>query len=250
MAEPSNVTRARQRLATARERLLQLRREADAELKTAASFKDDPNHPAFTPEGLQKHRDGLRAKVRAKYEPKVAELQSQIKADAKAAEEWFESNQPKLGDDPGKLMRAQSKWDQARGMLDAGASIREVIASADAETLVAIREWAPNYLTTQARKEHPAGLMAGEFKAPRELIENTLKLTDERLASVHEGDFGQAYKTATTARAESAHATPLLQHLTASLNGTPTDGLRASLDAHYGAQAALAPADVGEAEAS
>lgn len=69
-------------------------------------------------------------------------------------------------------MRAQSKWDQARGMLEAGASIREVIASADVDTLVAIREWAPNYLTTQAPKDHPGGPTGGTFKAPEELIEN------------------------------------------------------------------------------
>lgn len=69
------------------------------------------------------------------------------------------------------------------------------------------------------------------------------------MASVHDGDFGEAYKTVTTARKDSAYAAPMLQHLTASLNGTPTDGLCASVDAHYGAQAAMAPADAGEAEA-
>jgi len=244
MTAPTNVTQARDRLATARQRLKDLRAEASTAIREVATHKDHD----LTAEGLEKRRVELRSQARAKFEPRIDQLQAQIRSDAETAEQWLERSRPQLGDDAGQLIRAQIKWDQVRTQLDAGATLRQVIASADADTLLAIREWAPSHLSSEARKVHPKGLAAGEFEAPEKLVGDTLAAVDGRLAEVAGGDFSQAMKIAKSAREEAAYSAPLLQHANAELAGSPTDPVRAAIDAHYGAQFATAEAGAGDGE--
>ncbi|MGP3947236.1 hypothetical protein [Streptomyces sp. 7N604] len=60
--------------------------------------------------------------------------------------------------------RQARAWDRARALLDAGRTVPEVIAGADADTLYALRAELPTYLAAQRTK--PQGLAGAGFTEP------------------------------------------------------------------------------------
>ena len=87
-------------------------------------------------------------------------------------------------DDPATLQR---KWDQARMRLDTGMSLRQIVATADADTLAAIKEWAPTWIDVQAQARQPSSPQ-GVGPGTARTLEQLINSIDERLLVI--GDDG------------------------------------------------------------
>jgi hypothetical protein len=170
----------------------------------------------------------------------VTRLRTLIDGEADAAAQHLEKARPQVGNDPQSLLRLQQRWDQVRMRLDSGASLQRVIASADADTLTAIREWAPTWLAAQADSARPAGMEGLEFDDPD--VAPIMRSLDERLAEVSGNGFSTVNQRAKEAAGDAAYAASVAPRLEGQLQGinVGSDGLTAAVEAHYAAANATA----------
>lgn len=115
-----------------------LRRHTNAQ-RDAAHLQD----PDLSLPALERRRADLAAQARATFAAEVA----QVRRDADALTHRHARQLDRV---PAPQGSTRDAWERVRMLLDAGRSLPEVIATADADTLLAIREWAPTYLETLA----------------------------------------------------------------------------------------------------
>ncbi|NNM44596.1 hypothetical protein [Knoellia koreensis] len=236
-----DAEKARDRISGARSRLSELRKALQAAIGEARSF----THPDYTPEGLGRRRQELVEQARARFRPQLEQLQAQVSNDADTIGRLAKSTRPALADDPVALQRALIRWDQVRGMLEAGKPLRSVVAEADVDTLVAVGEWGPSWLEAQAYADRPAAgspMMRETPKVDGEALQSAITA---RLLEVADADTRWALSAQQVADQAVGGFTPMAEHVGRLLDasGPPSSGLEAALAAHYGEQAATASLD-------
>ncbi|WP_308467779.1 hypothetical protein [Rathayibacter soli] len=116
-------------------------------------------------------RDGRTAKIAAE----TADLKSTV---ATMAGEYLTTAQqafstiaaasdaatPRMGTDIESMTRANQKWEQARGLLESGRNLVQIVAQSDLEKVLAIQEFAPSWLAAQGTP--PRGLEALLWSEP------------------------------------------------------------------------------------
>lgn len=152
------------RLAQTRTRdLAALRRRLSDALAAAHTFHD----PDLTSDANARHRAEM---ARTAREQAAADL-DRIEHEADHAAALVRAAADKATAPPAgatEQLLAETRqaraWDRARALLDAGRTPREVIESADLDTLHALRTELPTYLAAQHAK--PQGLTGGEHTEP------------------------------------------------------------------------------------
>jgi hypothetical protein len=105
-------------------------------MQEAHSYKNDH----LTAEGLQAKRAQLIQQAGAAHRGKVDQLRASMKTESDQLRAHALQSIPKAEGS------TRDSWERVRMLLDAGQSLPQVIAKADAGSLHAIREWAPTYL--------------------------------------------------------------------------------------------------------
>jgi len=234
------ATRARReqlaaRVAAFKADLAVLEREYAAKVETAQAFTD----PFLTPEGLDAKRTELVAQAGAQIAPRLDQLTQLLDIAVTDLTAAAQAARPALNwSDAASIQRAQVKWDQARMLLTKGVPIRDVIAHADVDTLLALREWGPSWLDAEAYQATDQGL-AGFTPTDHAAFERTI---DQRIANVAGGDTAAALHAADDATATAAYAAPVVRQLRADLAGVRggTSPMGAAIEATYAEQAARA----------
>lgn len=244
--------KAVERLQENRRRLTELGKNLRNDLAEARRV---PNAEDYSPEGLERmiaHRQDL---VRRKLGEQITQIKAQIAGDADLIRRQAEQARPQLGTDALALQRAQVKWDQVRMRLEAGMSIQHVLAGADVETAIAVREWGPAYLEAQAYSSRPTeGHLAAAYEPPDTTA--LMRSIDARLAQVGGPEVAATLEALREADVVAAGAGPVLQHLEQVAAGTDTHGggLSAAIEsslaanearAYYASQEAAATASQG-----
>lgn len=156
-----------------------------------------------------------------------------------AAQATHQRNLDRVPDPQGSTRDA---WDRARMLLDSGRTLAEVVATADRETLLALKEWAPTYLETIAPAPAP-----GEARVPVDLAPFERSLRTRWVELTGDQTLADALAQAPTLAALEVQ----LRHAEAVAAGNGhAAGLRGAVEAELAAQAAAAtlPASV-DAEA-
>lgn len=171
-------TAATNTVATAKAQLRDVNRALNAAQTKARGFQD----PNLSTEGLAAKRAELDAAARAAAAPVLERLRTQVAGAAERLAGQAAAALPKIADDPAAIMRSQRAWDQARLRLDAGMSLRAVLANADTETALAIREWGPAYI--EAKTYRTPSLAQGLAESPPPDHSALLRSVDIRLAEL------------------------------------------------------------------
>lgn len=174
-------------------RLQKLQRALDDSLGKAAGYQD----PGLNNDGLAAKRQELAKAARAAAGPPLAALRTEVASAAQTSADKAAATLPKAGTNADATARLTVKWAQVAMRLDAGMPLAQVLASADAETAHAIREFAPSWVEAHSFK---AGAGRGGSR-PQEAPDHTglRRAIDERLA-------GLSGKGAVSALAESRAA--------------------------------------------
>jgi hypothetical protein len=222
--------------------LLTLEREYGDKVQAARAFTD----PHLTAEGLDAKRTELVAQAGAQIGPRLDRLTELLDIAVTDLNAAAQAARPALNwSDAASIQRAQVKWDQARMLLTKGVPIRDVIANADVDTLLALREWGPSWLDAEAYQATDQGL-AGFTPTDHAAFERTI---DQRIANVAGGDTAAALHAANDATATAAYAAPVVRQLRADLSGIRGGNttMGAAIEATFAEQAARAtwpaPAD-------
>lgn len=198
------------------------------------------DNPNLTPEGLAQKRSELAKAAQQRGGVVLAALRARMTAEATAVSERAAKVRPRV-DDPATIQR---KWDQARMRLDAGMSLRQVVATADADTLAAITEWAPTWLDVQAHLSQPSGVEGAKPDTARTLaqLHNSI---DERLLVIGDDGTRSAIEADREARSAAAVFEQHATHVGRLVAGTASDPMAAAVAALYEGQAVGAglPAD-------
>jgi hypothetical protein len=225
-------------LRTIREvRALDVRRRYE-EAEQAARTYTDPNLSA---EGLERRRAEMRDRARAALAEDVAELErtaaraaDTVRRAAAAADQGpTDPSEALLAE-----MRQSRAWDRARLLLESGRPVGEVIASADLDTLRALRAELPAYLTAQT--ERPAGTEGGSWtEVDTAAVARTVEKT---LADRLPGDQGAALRSRLELEAIEPGLTVTLAGLRRLADGVAVegDGLRTAIEARLADGAARA----------
>ncbi len=94
----------------------------------------------LSPEGLQAKRAELTKRAATNHQNRLEALRSKMKIESDYLESRAERAIPK-GEGS-----TRDSWERVKMLLDAGQSLPQIIAKADAGSLHAIQEWAPTYL--------------------------------------------------------------------------------------------------------
>ena len=219
---------------TSKEQIIATSKAFDAELREALNYRDND----LTPEGLEKQRNFLADRVRAKYSNAIDEHRSALYYDRD--HEKFDSYRPRLDwNKSGDVAKAQAKWAAVEKKLEAGLSIAQVIATADNTTLVAINEFYPDYHETQTIA---ARTQAGSDQYTVPDTSAVSRAVDDRAAEIGGTSAQNALKTARNSAGLHAYANVALNRLKATAEGrhnTTTD-LDSALQADYAEQTAMA----------
>lgn len=132
-------------LKNAKRDALNLARTLNDALGKAKSLAD----PDLSAQGLQAKQDAAAATIRAAARPDLEALQKRLLR-AKELVEKEAAGLLRIPDDAAALIRAEGRWRQIERRLDAGADLRSLISTADRDTLLAIAEYAPSWVTAQA----------------------------------------------------------------------------------------------------
>ncbi|GAA2407373.1 hypothetical protein GCM10010420_39340 [Streptomyces glaucosporus] len=134
------------------ERIPRLRQDfADAE-QAARTFTD----PHLNDEGLQARRKEMLDQARAKLAAALDRLEAEAKQAADTIRRVAQEATAPAGNANEQLlaeMRQSKAWERARSLLEAGRTPAEVIASADVDTLRALRAELPTYLAAQVKRK-------------------------------------------------------------------------------------------------
>jgi len=257
---------ARTRLNEAGKALFELRRGLQAELTTAKQW----TNPEITQQSLQglppalaqmelrvkndsetKRRGELAQAVRDRFAPQLAQLQARVKNDSETIEAFATKERPTMGGDAVALQRAQMRWDQVKTRLDAGMPMRQILASADRDTVLAVAEWAPAWLEAKHYASSKHGLADGPYEPPN--LDGLHRSIDDRLAEVLDEDGDEAISLGLVREAAVAVAgfQPLAEHagqLVRNEAHAQTSGMEVALNAHYATQEAAHGSAVEGAE--
>ncbi|MEU9758896.1 hypothetical protein [Streptomyces sp. NPDC047985] len=133
-----------------------LRRRLDDGLSQARTFRD----PDLTDEANARRRAEMERAARERASTELDAIERKTKAAAEQIRAYAERTSTPTACDATEQLLAETRrgraWDRARALLDAGRSTADVIASADIDTLSALRVELPTYLATRAAK--PEGL--------------------------------------------------------------------------------------------
>lgn len=200
--------------------------------------------PGLTAEGLTTYRAQLAAQITAQYQPRIDQLRAAITSDTATVSQWAKEHRPALPEDAVGLQRTQARWDGVRMQLDAGISIRQIVAHADLEEAIAIREWAPAWIKASMFAGAAPGL-DGTHTRPD--LDGFRRVVDSRIIELTGGEAHDALTAEREATAAQAAATPLLAHadnlLRAGTGGQEPDSLGPAMAAAIGARLASQPAD-------
>jgi len=257
---------AQTRLAAAGKALFELRRGLQAELTTAKQW----TNPEITQQSIQslppllaqmeirvkndsetKRRGELAQAVRDRFAPQLAQLQAQVKSDSETIEAFAAKERPTMGADAVALQKATMAWDGVKVRLDAGMNVREILAGADRDTVLAVAEWAPAWLEAKHYSGSKRGLADGPYEPPN--LDGLHRSIDDRLAQVVSGDEALSLTLARDAKVAVAGFQPLADHtaaLTRNEAHAQTSGMEAALNAHFATQEAAHGSAVEGAEAT
>ncbi|MFH9012651.1 hypothetical protein ACH4C6_14835 [Streptomyces sp. NPDC017943] len=204
--------------------------------RTAQGFTD----PNLSAEGLDARRRELAQQAQQLGATLADGIGHEVERAAAIARDAYERHSAP-GDTQQQLlaeMRLSRAWERARGQLDAGAALSEVIEGADVDTLRALRAEYPAYLRAQDKRQ---GMDRAQGDRPDPTA--AVRALDEALAPLLPGEAGKAL--AATLAAESA-LTATRQaldglRLTGAGSATPLDTLTAAYAANDAARA-TAPA--------
>jgi hypothetical protein len=135
-------------IATAKAQISALLRDLNAAQGKARGYQD----PNLSAEGLAAKSAELDAAARKDAAPRLEALRAEVAADVAAATTKGAAALPKFGEDAAAIARSQRAWDKARMRLDAGMSLRAVLANASIEEALAIKEWGPAWTEAQTYK--------------------------------------------------------------------------------------------------
>lgn len=224
------------------EKLRPIRQQLQQALNEAATYSD----PHLTPEGIAAKRQELRGQAHAKFQPQLEQVQQDARTDAFYARGKYDQTRPALGDDVGRLMRAEQAWQLAKVKLDDGMPLSSVLRTADEITALAVGQWGPAYLEGRAYKER-----AGDSLGSQGVFDTThvQRAVDARLAELNPGGaFATALRGMSEADADLAQVAPIVEHYAVAQDGGPTDALHTAIAAHYGAEEARSQFDVTAAD--
>ena len=106
-----------------------------AAVQTARTYQD----PDLTPEALTRQRQDREAAAPAAYAQALRPIRDDYERAARL-------NAMALAKVPGPTGSTADVWRRVEMRLGAGASLDQIVATADVPTLQAVREWAPTYL--------------------------------------------------------------------------------------------------------
>jgi hypothetical protein len=212
----------------------QLNRDLNAAVAAAQSHND----PHLTSDGLTAKRATLAKTARDAAGKKLQELKAAFDVYVNSAKNDAARVIPKAEGS------TRDGWERVKMILDAGASLPQVVGQATPEQLHALAEWGPSWIAAQSAAARSTGLGAGEWQAPdASLLQRSIQ---GRWAEVLGGAAAQTIAEAMNADVVTAGIEQTAAHLaTKAAGGTTVDPIAASLSAHYaqqGAQISLSPA--------
>lgn len=216
--------------------LRDLRNILDAASTSAYAFTD----PGLNADGLSARRAEMVATARQAAGPQLAALRADATREAATLAERAAGLLPRLGTDADSTARTAAKWAQVSMILAAGKPLRDVLATADVATALAIREYGPSWQEAQSyRAPSLGGSMTGPVVPDHGPLHRSI---DARLAELTGEDATNALAAAREAAAVAAGVEVTGRHLAGVLAGTPTgtNALTASIEAHFAEQAARA----------
>ncbi|MFD5105712.1 hypothetical protein [Streptomyces cinereoruber] len=215
------------------ERSVQLRKEYSKAETAARTFTD----PHLNAEGLKARRDEMLAQARAALAAAVQQMEAEAKQAADTVRRYTQDKQSAASADPNAQLLAEMRqgkaWDRARALLDSGRSPAEVIATADVDTLRALRTELPTYLATQVKRE--PGLLQAHSQAEPFDPAPVLRTIDLALAEKIGGTEGQAMRYALDLAAVEPGVNVTLKSLRTEALGLmdSTARMSAAMEAHY-----------------
>lgn len=151
--------------------LLNLKRQYSQDLQAvkAAALKD----PGLNPQGVLDRVADAAKNLGPKYATELARLTATVNAETTFAT----TRATKLAAGVPKLdaADARAEWERVTMLLDAGASLPQVMRGADPARLQAIQQWGPTYLDAQAIKGRPGGIIGHDQGADLETFERQLR---------------------------------------------------------------------------
>ncbi len=207
-----------------------LKRQLQADMSAAQSHRD----PNLSPEGLSAKRAELAKAARERHAGTLAALRTRMEAEARTAAERAEKARPQA--DAATLAR---KWEQVRMRLDAAIPLQRIVAKADAETLAAIREYAPTWFDVQHAKGQPTGLdyNAADVSTALHQLGNSI---DARLIEIGDEATAEAIKADREARAAVAEFAQHVAYMDGVMSGRGGDALGSAVAAAIQGRAATA----------
>lgn len=238
-----NAQEAHAKLADLAKRSQQIGRELQQALDYARGYTD----PKLSAEGLAEKRAELAAKAQLAATQQVNNLRVEHQQASAAITAWAGSKRPRIADDAVQLQKLSLAWDRARALLDSGRSVGQVLESATDPTMVlAIREWAPDYLRASTPRQE--GLVGLREEADYSALARS---ADDRLAQLHGGDVATAVTMLRDLEVAGAGINSRTHHAELRVAGAPHDPLQAVLAGHYAEQFAGATyqdaSDAGDA---
>ena len=199
-------------------RLSTIHRGLDDALREANGYQD----PNLSPEGLQAKRAELAKTARQTAAPKLATLVAEVKAAKVIAASSSSATLPKVGTNADATARTTAKWAQVKVRLDAGMSMRDIIKTADIDTIHAIGEYGPSYDEAKAYKAPSIG----EALNPGPAVDHSdlQRRLDDRLAGLSGEGAVSALKESRLAAGEVAYVEAYVPHIDSMIAGTTPSG--------------------------
>jgi len=235
MSNPQWRKNALERVRETKAKITSLMREIESDLAEVRSLRD----PMLSAEGLRAKRAEMQEQLRAKHAHAIEALKEDLAFDVETLTDFVDKTRPRVAEDAASLMRVQMRWDQVRMRLEAGAPITKVIAEAGVEELLALREWAPTWVSAQSESSRPRGVDGHEFEGPDP--SGLLRTIDERLAEESGGEYAEGFTAAREAEGVAAYAAPMLAHLGVLAAGGKSDAMYAAIEARLAQQEVSAP---------
>ncbi|MBO0920364.1 hypothetical protein J1G42_05940 [Cellulomonas sp. zg-ZUI222] len=210
-----------------------LKRQLQADISAAQTHRD----PNLSPEGLSAKRAELTKSARERHAAALSSLRTRMEAEASTTAEQAEKVRPQA--DADTLAR---KWGQVRMRLDAAIPLQRIVAKADAETLAAIREYAPTWFEVQHEKRQPSGLTRTDADVSAAMRQLTNSI-DARLIEIGDATTAEAIKADREARAAVAEFDNHAAYVDGVTSGRGADALGLAVAAAMQSQAATAGLD-------
>ena len=140
MIYTTSVRQAANTLSTAKDSAVKLARGLQDALSRAAAYHD----PNMSDEGLSAKRAELSAQFKQAAQTDLNTLQTGVEHARTMLAQYAREN-TSIQLDPATLIRSEQLWRQVERQLDAGMEMRSILATADADTALAILEFGPSW---------------------------------------------------------------------------------------------------------